>query len=99
MNMASNASRVRVSMLWLSAVAIALMLVVSNTAPAAGQSTVMVSNLGEATAESSQRITFGMGRGQAYAHSFTTGSTAVTLEKVRLYGYGRRKGARCHHTR
>ena len=94
MNMASNASRVRVSMLWLSAVAIALMLVVSNTAPATAQSTatVMVSNLGEAEAERSQRTTFGMGKGQAYAHSFTTGSTAVTLEKVRLYGYGGARG-------
>ena len=94
MNMASNASRVRVSMLWLSAVAIALMVVVSNTAPATAQSTatVMVSNLGEAEAERSQRTTFGMGKGQAFAHSFTTGSTAVTLEKVRLYGYGGARG-------
>ena len=47
MNMASNVTRVRVCMVWLSAVAMALMLVVSNIAPATAQSTatVMVSNL------------------------------------------------------
>ena len=86
MNIASNVSRVRVSMVWLSAVAIALMFVVSNIAPATAQSTatVMVSNLGEAPEpRQSSRIIVGMG--QAYAHSFHTGSTAVTLEKVRLY--------------
>ena len=50
MNMASDVTRVRASRVWLSAVAIALLLVVSNTAPATAQSTatVMVSNLGEA---------------------------------------------------
>ena len=86
MNMASNVTLVRVSMVWLSAVAMALMLVVSNIAPATAQSTatVMVSNLGEAP-ERRQRVTIIVGMGQAYAHSFHTGSTAVTLEKVRLY--------------
>ena len=40
-------------MIWLSAVAMALMLVASNIAPATAQSTatVMVSNLGEAAGE------------------------------------------------
>ena len=82
MNMASNVTRVRASRVWLSAVAIALLLVVSNTAPATAQSTatVMVSNLDEAE---ERRIW--LNPGQAYAHSFHTGNTAVTLEKVRLY--------------
>ena len=86
MNMASNVTRVRVSMVWLLAVAVALVLVVSNIAPATAQSTatVMVSNLGEAP-EARQRSRIIVGMGQAYAHSFHTGSTAVTLEKVRLY--------------
>ena len=86
MNMASNVTRVRVCMVWLSAVAMAVMLVVSNIAPATAQSTatVMVSNLGEAP-EVRQHSRIIVGRGQAYAHSFHTGSTAVTLEKVRLY--------------
>ena len=63
----------------------ALMLVASNIAPATAQSiaTVMVSNLGEAP-ELRQRMNIMVGMGQAYAHSFHTGSTAVTLEKVRL---------------
>ena len=82
MNMASDVTRVRASRVWLSAVAIALLLVVSNTAPATAQSTatVMVSNLEEAE---NRRIW--LNPGQAYAHSFHTGNTAVTLEKVRLY--------------
>ena len=82
MNMASDVTRVRASRVWLSAVAMALLLVVSNTAPATAQSTatVMVSNLGEAEY---RRIW--LNPGQAYAHSFHTGNTAVTLEKVRLY--------------
>ena len=82
MNMASDVTRVRASRVWLSAVAIALLLVVSNTAPATAQSTatVMVSNLDEAE---ERRIW--LNPGQAYAHSFHTGNTAVTLEKVRLY--------------
>ena len=82
MNMASNVTRVRASRVWLSAVAIALLLVVSNTAPATAQSTatVMVSNLDEAE---ERRIW--LNPGQAYAHSFHTGNTAVTLEKVRLH--------------
>ena len=82
MNMASDVTRVRASRVWLSAVAIALLLVVSNTAPATAQSTatVMVSNLEEAE---ERRIW--LNPGQAYAHSFHTGNTAVTLEKVRLY--------------
>ena len=86
MNIASNVTLVRVSMVWLLAVAMALVLVVSNIAPATAQSTatVMVSNLGEAP-EVRQRVTIIVGMGQAYAHSFHTGSTAVTLEKVRLY--------------
>ena len=86
MNIASNVTLVRVSRVWLSAVAMALILVVSNIAPATAQSTatVMVSNLGEAP-EVRQRVTIIVGMGQAYAHSFHTGSTAVTLEKVRLY--------------
>ena len=86
MNIASNVTLVRVSMVWLSAVAMALVLVVSNIAPATAQSTatVMVSNLGEAP-EARQRSRIIVGMGQAYAHSFHTGSTAVTLEKVRLY--------------
>ena len=86
MNIASNVTLVRVSMVWLLAVAIALVLVVSNIAPATAQSTatVMVSNLGEAP-EVRQRSRIIVGMGQAYAHSFHTGSTAVTLEKVRLY--------------
>ena len=73
-------------MVWLLAVAMALVLVVSNIAPATAQSTatVMVSNLGEAP-EVRQRSRIIVGMGQAYAHSFHTGSTAVTLEKVRLY--------------
>ena len=86
MNIASNVTLVRVSRVWLSAVAMALMLVASNSAPVTAQSTatVMVSNLGEAP-ERRQRVTIIVGMGQAYAHSFHTGSTAVTLEKVRLY--------------
>ena len=86
MNIASNVTLVRVSMVWLLAVAMALVLVVSNIAPATAQSTatVMVSNLGEAP-EARQRSRIIVGMGQAYAHSFHTGSTAVTLEKVRLY--------------
>ena len=86
MNIASNVTLVRVSMVWLSAVAMALVLVVSNIAPATAQSTatVMVSNLGEAP-EVRQHSRIIVGMGQAYAHSFHTGSTAVTLEKVRLY--------------
>ena len=86
MNIASNVTLVRVSMVWLLAVAMALMLVVSNIAPATAQSTatVMVSNL-EETTEVRQGGRIIVGEGQAYAHSFHTGSTAVTLEKVRLY--------------
>ena len=86
MNIASNVTLVRVSMVWLLAVAVALVLVVSNIAPATAQSTatVMVSNLGEAP-EARQHSRIIVGMGQAYAHSFHTGSTAVTLEKVRLY--------------
>ena len=82
MNMASDVTWVRASRVWLSAVAIALLLVVSNTAPATAQSTatVMVSNLGEA-----EYARIWLNPGQAYAHSFHTGNTAVTLEKVRLY--------------
>ena len=82
MNMASDVTRVRASRVWLSAVAIALLLVVSNTAPATAQSTatVMVSNLEEA-----EYARIWLNPGQAYAHSFHTGNTAVTLEKVRLY--------------
>ena len=82
MNMASNVTRVRASRVWLSAVAIALLLVVSNTAPATAQSTatVMVSNLDEA-----EYARIWLNPGQAYAHSFHTGNTAVTLEKVRLH--------------
>ena len=86
MDIASNVTLVRVSMVWLLAVAMALVLVVSNIAPATAQSTatVMVSNLGEAP-EVRQHSRIIVGMGQAYAHSFHTGSTAVTLEKVRLY--------------
>ena len=86
MNIASNVTLVRVSIVWLLAVAMALMLVVSNIAPATAQSTatVMVSNLEEAT-EVRQGGRIIVGEGQAYAHSFHTGSTAVTLEKVRLF--------------
>ena len=91
MNTANNLTRCRVSLVWLSTVAIALMLVVLNIAPVAAQSTdmVMLSNLGEAEAERYQRIQLGLGADQAYAQSFTTGSTAVTLAKVRLYLIGR----------
>ena len=73
-------------MVCLLAGAMALMLVASNIAPATAQSTatVMVSNLGEAP-EVRQHSRIIVGMGQAYAHSFHTGSTAVTLEKVRLY--------------
>ena len=56
----------------------------------AGQSTVMVSNLGEAEAKRSQRNQVAMDVGQAYAYSFHTGSTAVALEKVRLHLRGAR---------
>ena len=56
----------------------------------AGQSTVMVSNLGEAEAKRSQRNQVAVDVGQAYAYSFHTGSTAVTLEKVRLHLRGAR---------
>ena len=86
MNIASNVTLVRVSMVWLFSVAMALVLLVSNIAPATAQSTatVMVSNLGEAP-EVRQHSRIIVGMGQAYAHSFHTGSTAVTLEKVRLY--------------
>ena len=47
MNIASNVTLVRVSMVWLSAVAMALVLVASNIAPATAQSTatVMVDSL------------------------------------------------------
>ena len=64
MNMASNVTRVRVSMVWLLAVAMALVLVVSNIAPATAQSTatVMVSNLGEAP-EVRQRSYYYSGHG------------------------------------
>ena len=60
-------------------------------APVAAQSTgmVMASNLGEAEAERDQRTQIGLDVGHAYAQSLTTGSTAVTLEKVRLYLRGR----------
>ena len=53
MNTANNLTRFRVSLVWLSTVAIAFMLVVLNIAPVAAQSTemVMLSNLGEAEAE------------------------------------------------
>ena len=82
MKMASNATRLRVYMLWVSAMAMALMLVSSNIATAGAQSaTVRVSTLG--TAETSQ---FSPGEGQQYAQSFRTGSDAVTLERVRLHG-------------
>ena len=69
----------------------ALMLVVLNIAPVAAQSTamVMLSNLGEAEAGRNQRTQIGLNVDLAYAQSFTTGSTAVTLEKVRLYLRGR----------
>ena len=89
MNTANNLTRCRVSLVWLSTVAIALMLVVLNIAPVAAQTTeiVMLSNLGEAEAERYQRTQFGAGR-YGHAQSFTTGSTAVTLEKVRLYMRG-----------
>ena len=56
----------------------------------AGQSTVMVSNLGEAEAKRSQRNQVAVDIGQANAYSFHTGSTAVTLEKVRLHLRGAR---------
>ena len=90
MNTANNLTRCRVSLVWLSTVAIALMLVVLNIAPVAAQSTgmVMLSNLGEAEAERYQRTQIGAGPDSAYGQSFTTGSTAVTLEKVRLYMSG-----------
>ena len=71
----------------------ALMLVVSNVAPATAQSTVMASNLGAAEAERSQRNQFHVVMGQAYAQSFSTGSAAVTLEKVRLHMRGRDSAA------
>ena len=87
----SVGARFRVWLVWLSTVAIALMLVVFNIAPVAAQSTgmVMASNLGEAEAERDQRTQIGLDVGHAYAQSLTTGSTAVTLEKVRLYLRGR----------
>ena len=56
----------------------------------AGQSTVMVSNLGEAEAKRSQRNQVAVDVGQANAYSFHTGSTAVTLERVRLHLRGAR---------
>ena len=56
----------------------------------AGQSTVMVSNLGEAEEKRSQRNQVAVDVGQAYAYSFHTGSTAVALEKVRLHLRGAR---------
>ena len=91
MNTANNLTRFRVSLVWLSTVAIAFMLVVLNIAPVAAQSTemVMLSNLGEAEAERYQRTQLG-GGADGHAQSFTTGSTAVTLKKVRLYLRGRR---------
>ena len=51
---------------------------------------VMASNLGEAEAGRYQRTQIGLDTGQAYAQSFTTGSTPVTLEKVRLHARGDR---------
>ena len=66
----------------------ALMLVVSNVAPATAQSTVMASNLGEAEVERSQRNQFHVVMGQAYAQSFSTSGAAVTLEKIRLHMRG-----------
>ena len=91
MNRANNLTRFRVSLVWFSTVAIALMLVVLKIAPLAAQSTemVMLSNLGEAEAERNQRTLVGLDLDQAYAQPLTTGSTAVTLEKVRLYLRGR----------
>ena len=69
MKMASNATRLRVYMLLVSAMAMALMVVSSNIATAEAQSTtVRVSTLG--AAETSQ---FSLGEGQQYAQSFLTG--------------------------
>ena len=91
MNRANNPTRFRACLVWLSTVAIALMLVGFNIAPVAAQSTemVMFSNLGEAEAERHQRTQIGLDVGHAYAQSFTTGSTAVTFGKARLYLRGR----------
>ena len=71
MNTANNLTRCRVSLVWLSTVAIALMLVVLNIAPVAAQSTemVMLSNLGEAEAERYQRIQIGLGCGLTPTHN------------------------------
>ena len=90
-NRANNLTRFRVWLVWLSTVAIALILVVFNVALVAAQpiEMVMLSNLGEAEAERDQRTQIGLDAGHAYAQSFTTGSTAVTLEKARLYLRGR----------
>ena len=59
-----------------------LVLVMTHASPALSQetSTVRVSNLG---VEPESQI--GMDNGQMNAHSFHTGDTAVTLEKVRMY--------------
>ena len=64
-------------------------LITSRQSTLPGSELAYFSNLGEANAGRHQRTQIGLDIGQAYAQSFTTGSTAVTLEKVRLYVRGR----------
>ena len=64
-------------------------LITSRQSTLPGSELAYFSNLGEAEAGRHQRTQIGLDIGQAYAQSFTTGSTAVTLEKVRLYVRGR----------
>ena len=81
MRMASNVTRLRVYMPWVSGLAMALMLVLSNIAPAGAQS----ATVGVSTLEAAETSQMSPGDGQQYAQSFSTGSSAVTLEKVRMH--------------
>ena len=83
MNTASMRYRVSVGALLTLAMAVLLMLVMTQATPAIAQvtSTAMVSNLDQ---PSSVRYTV-ISRNHHYAQSFCTGSVATTLDKVRLY--------------
>ena len=82
MKMANVGKPVRAGVLLTLSMFVLLVLVMTHASPALSQetSTVRVSNLG---VEVESQI--GMDNGQMNAHSFHTGDTAVTLEKVRMY--------------
>ena len=82
MKMANVGKPVRAGVLFTLSMFVLLVLVMTHASPALSQetSTVRVSNLGVDV-----RSQIGMDNGQRYAHSFHTGDTAVTLEKVRMY--------------